>query len=155
MVFAVSCGLSFHIFLLDLLSIYLVFLLFSRQRNTYQLALVTDEQETFAVFNYYNVTWVGGTRQGCDPNTGKMSQTNLDCHPAQVYNGFSKLHRFSISGGALVEIRHVFPDWFNCWQVDLYINPGKARSFQRLPYILGTNPFAAPHYTRPNLNPPM
>ncbi len=48
------------------------------------MALVTDERDTFSVFNYYNVTWVGGTRQGCDSGTGLASQINPDCEPAQV-----------------------------------------------------------------------
>ena len=54
------------------------------QRNTYQLALVTDEVDTYAIYNYYNITWIGGTRQGCDPNSGKASTGNPDCEPAQV-----------------------------------------------------------------------
>ena len=50
------------------------------QRNTFQAAVVTDEEDTYVVYNYYNITWAGSIRQGCNPQTG----TGPNCFEAQV-----------------------------------------------------------------------
>ena len=57
------------------------------QRNTYQTAVVTDETDTFAIFNYYDINWVGGagvSTQNCDPMSGTSSSSHEDCSPAHV-----------------------------------------------------------------------
>ena len=54
------------------------------QRNTYQVALVTDEIRTFAIFNYYNITWLGSPTMGCNSADGKPSSSNPNCKAAQV-----------------------------------------------------------------------
>jgi len=55
------------------------------QRNTFQMALVTDYVSTYAVYNYFNISWIGSTYyQNCDPNTGQFSAAYPNCIPAQV-----------------------------------------------------------------------
>jgi Nidogen-like len=54
------------------------------QRNTFQMALVTDYVNTYVVYNYFNVTWAGSNVQGCDPATGQASVMYPNCKPAQV-----------------------------------------------------------------------
>ncbi len=60
------------------------------QRNTYQVALVTDESRSFLVMNYYNITWANGSEMGCNPKTGTHVGGFYNCIPAQVkYSLFS------------------------------------------------------------------
>ena len=55
------------------------------QRNTYQAAILTDGTQTFAVYNYQNITWVGGgANQNCDRLTGTRSTSNPNCKPGHV-----------------------------------------------------------------------
>ncbi|ELU14025.1 hypothetical protein CAPTEDRAFT_222578 [Capitella teleta] len=58
------------------------------KRNSYQLAIVTDELSTYTVHNYYQVSWVGGAgSQKCDPYSGLSSPGSPNCFPAQ--SGFN------------------------------------------------------------------
>ena len=50
------------------------------QRNTMQAVILTDTIDTYVIYNYYNLTWVGGASQGCDPTTGRGS----GCYAAWV-----------------------------------------------------------------------
>ena len=49
------------------------------------MALVTAEIGTYVIYNYYNVTWSGGTSDYCDPVTGLQGDPPFDkCFAAQV-----------------------------------------------------------------------
>jgi hypothetical protein len=51
------------------------------------MTLVTDRRHTYVIYNYYNVTWVGGTQQGCDSLTGLPGDFPYDqCFSAQVWS---------------------------------------------------------------------
>jgi hypothetical protein len=53
-------------------------------RNTFQVAIVTDGIQSFSVYNYFNITWLGSNTQGCDPSTGQSSTSYPNCTVAQM-----------------------------------------------------------------------
>lgn len=55
-----------------------------RPRNTFQLAIVTDEKMTFAVMNYLQMTWYGAVQNGCNPSTGTSDGSSKKCKPANI-----------------------------------------------------------------------
>ena len=44
---------------------------------------MTDETHTYAVYNYYNMTWLNGPNARCNDETGG-SDNRPNCFPAQV-----------------------------------------------------------------------
>ena len=52
------------------------------QRNVFQAVILTDQSESYSVFNYHNITWIGSVGMGCDAATGRG--TVPTCKPAQV-----------------------------------------------------------------------
>ena len=52
------------------------------QRNVFQAVILTDQSESYSIFNYHNITWIGSVRRGCNADTGIGTVPN--CKPAQV-----------------------------------------------------------------------
>ena len=49
------------------------------------MALVVGGTQTYVVYNYFDIKWVGGAgKQRCDPNTGLSSTSRPDCQAAHV-----------------------------------------------------------------------
>ena len=68
------------------------------QRNTVQLVIVTDGTDTFAIYNYYDLSWIGGHPQNCDTQTGLRTGAAPNCFPAQVKKQYISLYDTSITG---------------------------------------------------------
>ncbi|ELU14026.1 hypothetical protein CAPTEDRAFT_222579 [Capitella teleta] len=91
-------------------------------KNTFQIALVTDGHETFSVLNYYKLEWMGSVFEKCAP-MGVPTESN-DCVAAQVGFNFGDALGFyqlpfsrnknrilslsSISGDDSVQGRYVY-----------------------------------------------
>ncbi|CAD5115351.1 DgyrCDS4331 [Dimorphilus gyrociliatus] len=67
----------------------------SRPRNSFQLALVTDEKMTFAVINYLQMSWYGAVENGCNPDTGTSQDSNKKCKPANMGMNAGKGRQFT------------------------------------------------------------
>lgn len=63
--------------------VFLNYIIFIYQRNTFQEILITNGQYSFTIFNYKNITWTTGTASGGNSSTG------LGGTPAQVKKTFN------------------------------------------------------------------
>jgi hypothetical protein len=43
---------------------------FSKKRNTFQAMIISDDHESFAIFNYEEIEWYAATSLGGNPETG-------------------------------------------------------------------------------------
>ena len=74
------------------------------QRNTLQMALLTDERRSHVIFNYYNVTWIGGYGQGC---AGNVDPGGV-CVPAQAgFNAGWGRHFTALPGSMTTDIVNI------------------------------------------------
>ncbi|XP_032905509.1 alpha-tectorin [Amblyraja radiata] len=70
--------------------------------NTFQCVLVTDERNSFAMFNYADISWTTGTASGGDPLTGvggSAAQTG--------FNGGDLSHFFSLPTSRSTEMLNI------------------------------------------------
>ncbi|NXG08040.1 TECTA protein, partial [Sakesphorus luctuosus] len=70
--------------------------------NTFQAVLITDGMFSFAIFNYYEISWTTGTASGGDPLTGLggvMAQAG--------FNGGNLTNFFSLPGSRTLDIVNI------------------------------------------------